>query len=274
MRCVHHILGRINFLTRQSTEFFRNQSDILRLGIQAGAHSGGAHIHRMQRLYRSLDSLQRPSDGLGISMKFLAQGDRHGILKMGPAHFQHLGKLRSLRFKGLGQGNQRFHQFLCLADSANANRRRNHVIGGLRHIDMIVRRNQRIVSLRFSQNFQSTVSDHLVGVHVHGGAGAALDAVHHELVLPLPGNDFLRGFHNRMTDAHRHPPGPHIGPRRRRLHNPQSDNKILIQHVTGNQKVMQGPCSLHAIVELIRNFNLAEKIFFNPHSSSPLHSYI
>ena len=113
---------------------------------------------------------------------------------------------------------------------------------------MIVWRNQRIIPLGLAEDLQRPVSNHFVGVHVHRSAGAALDAIDHELILPLAGNDFFRGFYNRSANHRRHPTGPHIGPGRRRFDNSQRDNEIFIDYMASNRKIVQCTRSLNPIV--------------------------
>ena len=51
-----------------------------------------------------------------------------------------------------------------------------------------------------AQQFSGTIGYHLVGVHVVGGTGSGLKGVHHEVVVPLPGDDFLRRLDDSRAD--------------------------------------------------------------------------
>ena len=44
-----------------------------------------------------------------------------------------------------------------------------------------------------SQDFQRTVGDDLIGVHVRRRPGTTLDNVHHEPLMQFPRNDFVAG---------------------------------------------------------------------------------
>ena len=81
-------------------------------------------------------------------------------------------------------------QFQCRRD---VNGRRDNVIGGLAFVDVVVRMDGRFRSDDAADAFDSAVGNHLVGVHVGGGAGAGLIDVHYELVVQSALNDFVGG---------------------------------------------------------------------------------
>jgi hypothetical protein len=58
---------------------------------------------------------------------------------------------------------------------------------------VLVRVQELVLALGVAEDFQRPVGDHLVGVHVGRGAGAALDDVDDELLMPLAVDDFLAG---------------------------------------------------------------------------------
>ena len=131
---------------------------------------------------------------------------------------------------------------------------------------MIVRRDQIIVAFLCAQNFQSPVGDHFIGVHVHRSTGAALNAVHHELILPLSFADLFRRLNNGCADLRRHPTGPQIGPGSGGFDDSQRNNEIPVQFIAGNIKIMHGPRCLNSIIQPIRNLNLAQKVLFSSHA--------
>ena len=58
---------------------------------------------------------------------------------------------------------------------------------------MVVRVNQAVIAFCSPQQFDGPVRDHLIGVHVGGSAGAALDRVDDKLVVKLSPDDFIAG---------------------------------------------------------------------------------
>ena len=51
-----------------------------------------------------------------------------------------------------------------------------------------------VLAQRSAQELGGPVGDDLVGVHIVTGAGAGLEGIHHELVVPFAIDDFLGGF--------------------------------------------------------------------------------
>ena len=59
---------------------------------------------------------------------------------------------------------------------------------------MVVRVDHVVAAFGQSQVLQGTVGDHLIGVHIRGGARAALDHIGDELLVQLTGNQVVAGF--------------------------------------------------------------------------------
>ena len=57
---------------------------------------------------------------------------------------------------------------------------RDNVVRGLCHVDVIIRVNNRIISLCAAKKLNSTVCDDFVCVHVGARSGTALDSVNDE----------------------------------------------------------------------------------------------
>ena len=62
---------------------------------------------------------------------------------------------------------------------------------------MIVGVNHVVAAFGQSQVLKGTVGDHLIGVHIRGGASAALNDVDHKLLMQLAGNQVITGLGNR-----------------------------------------------------------------------------
>ena len=57
------------------------------------------------------------------------------------------------------------------------------VVGGLRHVDVVIGMKGCVIPFLFSHEFERDIGNHLVGIHVGGRSGAALNGVHHELIV-------------------------------------------------------------------------------------------
>ncbi len=51
-----------------------------------------------------------------------------------------------------------------------------------------------ILALVMTQKFQSPVGDDLVGIHIGGGTGTALEHIHCEVVMKVSCQNFITGF--------------------------------------------------------------------------------
>ncbi len=76
----------------------------------------------------------------------------------------------------------------------DVDRRGEHVVGALPHVDVIVRMD-RLVGLEpiAADQFNGSIGNHLVGVHIAGGARAGLKHVDGELVVELAGGHLAGG---------------------------------------------------------------------------------
>ena len=133
-----------------------------------------------------------------IAAKFLAQRQRCGVLRMGPADLDdvlELLRLRRQRRLQLAQTRQqrvpRHH-----ADP-HMHGRRESVIRGLAHVAMVIGVYGGLRAHLTTQNLNRPVRDHFVGVHVGLCARARLPNHQREVVVKLAVNHFLCGLLNR-----------------------------------------------------------------------------
>jgi hypothetical protein len=100
-------------------------------------------------------------------------------------------KRLALRLKGRAEVLHRPGKFAVAQENAQPEGGRIDVVGGLRQVDVVVGMQVFVLSLFVAHQLQSAVGDHLVGVHVGGGAGTPLDHVDGELVVPLSGDHLV-----------------------------------------------------------------------------------
>ena len=74
--------------------------------------------------------------------------------------------------------------------------RRDHVVGALAHVDVVVGVYGRLGADLTAQNLDGAVADHLVGVHVGRSAGAGLIDVNREIPIPSTVRHLLRRLDN------------------------------------------------------------------------------
>ena len=82
---------------------------------------------------------------------------------------------------------------MCIVQ-ANMNGCRISIIGRLRTVHMVIRRAVLILSALMSHQFQRTIGNHFISIHVGGSSGSALNHVHRKLVVILSFQYFFTGF--------------------------------------------------------------------------------
>ena len=95
-------------------------------------------------------------------------------------------------------------------------RSRDHVVGRLSHVDVIVGVDLVVGALRAAKHFRGAIGQHLVGVHVVRGAGARLIDVDDELIAQRAAEHLVGRRDDRVRDAAIEPAGVRDWLRRRR----------------------------------------------------------
>ena len=164
------------------------------MGIQAGADGRASQGDFLQSVLRPLRADQRQLDLAGVSAELLAQADRRGILQMGAPDLDDLVEGARLGVERPVQPLQGRHQLpLDHLDRRDMNGGRDHVVAGLTLVHLVVGMHQ-LAAARAAQQLRRTVRNHLVRIHVGGGAGAGLENVHREFGVPFPVNHLAGGF--------------------------------------------------------------------------------
>ncbi|MND86971.1 hypothetical protein D3C80_789560 [compost metagenome] len=119
-----------------------------------------------------------------------------------------------------------------------------------------------IIAFFVAKQFERTVGNDLIGIHVGGGAGSALDFIHHELPVQRAGADFAAGFGNGFHSFGVQQAQFVICARRRLLHIGQSPDEIgvMADRHAGDLKVLHRACRVHAPIDISRNFLRPEQI--------------
>ena len=81
-----------------------------------------------------------------------------------------------------------------------------HVVGGLRHVDVIVRMNGSVLAALGAEDFVGAVGEDFVDVHVVRSTGAGLIDVDDELIAVLPGENLVGCLHSSHRPALIEPP--------------------------------------------------------------------
>lgn len=200
-----------------------------------------------------------------VRRELLAQGHRHRVLKLGAPHLEDVAELLGLGREGLAQDGHRVEQFPYGDDRGDVDGRRVDVVRRLAQVDMLVGVQMPVVALVMAQDLQGPVGDHLVGVHVRRGPGAALDDIDDELVVQLPaGPDLPAGGGDRVGPLRVEQPEVLVGPGRGLLDGGERIDQVRVggDRRTGDGEVLDGAQGVHAPVRLGGYLPVAEQIVF------------
>ena len=137
----------------------------------------------------------------GETAEFLTERHRHRILKMRAPGLEHMSELASLGLERVGKAEGRLQEARQHQQNREPCRGRKHVIGGLAHVDVVVRMDPGIGPARFPETLGGQIREHLVRVHVVRRTGASLVDVDDELIAIAARENLVRGCHDRKTDV-------------------------------------------------------------------------
>ena len=241
-------------------------------GVQAGADGGRPHVDRVEVLLRVAQELdlafQRGREGVELL------ADRHGdrVLQLRAAHLDDLQVRVALGPEGRGELLQLRHQLVVAQDEGDLDRGGVRVVGGLRHVQVVVRLDDLVAALGVAGQLERDVGEHLVGVHVGGGAGAALVPVGAELVVVLAVPHGLAGLLDQGQLLFLHGPDVGVGSRRGELHDRPGleEAGIVVRVHARDLEVLERPRRLHAVVGVRRDGLLSQEVLLDPRAGSCL----
>ncbi len=139
------------------------------------------------------DALGIAFDGPGIGAELLPQAHRHGVLQVSAPGFDDVVERNCFFLEGGGQLIHHAQKLLQPPERSQADGGGDDVVGGLRHVDVVVGVHP-VLSQLPAQDEGGAVGDDLVGVHVVAGACPRLEGIDDKLVIPLAIHDLLGGL--------------------------------------------------------------------------------
>lgn len=162
-----------------------------------------AKVHHAERFMLLLQQCGVGTELAGECAEFLAEGHGHGVLQLGAADFHHgHGALRQRRERSaelagaVDQGVRGIDQGKACGGGVG-------VVGGLGFVHGVVRVDDLVFAARVVAEFQCSVRDDLIDVHVGRGACAALQHVDGELVVELACDHVGAGTVDRVRPGRR-----------------------------------------------------------------------
>src|SRR6185437_1434283 len=123
-------------------EVLHHQRGILWLDVDAGADGAAADSQITQIVGGLVHALEIPRERSGECSELLSQPDWHRVLKVRASGLHYTVEVPSLLRERVDQRLNRVVQLWKLRDARDSDRSWNHVIRGLRHVDVVVRMNR------------------------------------------------------------------------------------------------------------------------------------
>ena len=116
-----------------------------------------------------------------------------------------------------------------------------------------------------SQKLGCAIGQHLVDVHVMGGAGAGLKRVHHKLAVVPPHQSLIGRGHDGVPDLTVKPPRSHVSQSRALLDEERGPDKDRKRLQPRDGKVSHGPGCLGSVEGIDGNFHGSQCVVFDSH---------
>jgi hypothetical protein len=144
-------------------------------------------------------------------------------------------------------------------------RGRIDIVGALAHVDVVERVQRAVLALRASHDLERAVGDDFVGVHVGGGARAALDHVHHEFLVQRAAADLLAGPGDGRRFGGVEQAELEVGERGRMLDARKRLHQVRVDRDRGpaDRKILQCAQGMHAVVGSGGQLPVAEQVVFD-----------
>ena len=269
---IHQIFCLAQVQTGNNRQVGNDGVDIALIGIDGSTDGGAAHIHMHQLIVDVTDAVEVSFHYGTVCAELLTQTDRDGILHLGTAHFQDMVELFLFFAQGADQSRQLEDHVLQQFDGGDLAGGGDHVVGGLRHIYMVIGMNDGVVAFFAAQNLDGTVGDHFVGVHVERGAGAALDTVGDKGIVQLAGQDLVTGLYDGVFDLFIHVTDLTVGDGTGFFYSSQRTDKFRMGAAAGDVKVFVGTDRLQSVVSFAFNFSFADEVGFDTHNFPPVNT--
>ena len=172
-------------------------------GVQSRADGGRPQIQFVQPARGVFELVCGPGEAGGVTAELLAERHRHGVLQVRAPDlengFERVGLLR----QGRRERSGRLHQRRMAEQQREPRRRREDVVRGLSHVDVIVRMHDPVLTAGAAEDLRRPVGQHLVRVHVVRRAGARLVDIDDELVAQGAAEDFIGGADDGVANPRR-----------------------------------------------------------------------
>ncbi|GAA3047234.1 hypothetical protein GCM10020000_29160 [Streptomyces olivoverticillatus] len=228
-------------------------------GVDAGAHGRAAQREFGEAGQRGAQPFHAVTDLGGVAAELLAEGDGRGVHQVGAARLDDVGELLGLALQRLGEVLQGRHQIAGdRGGGRDVDGGGEDVVGGLACVDVVVGVHGA------AQALARQGGDDLVGVHVGRGAGAGLEDVDGEVLVPPPLDDLGRGRRDRLGNIAVEHAQLGVGLRRGALDPGQRLDVRALQTLAADGEVLHGPLGLGPPLGVRGDAHLTHGVVLDP----------
>ena len=210
----------------------------------------------MQELHVALQIEDFLFQVVGVCIEFLTERHWNCILQLGTAHLDDICIFVCLVAECADQTSQSTYQVCIHTNQSQTDRGWVNVVGALSTVAMVVRRAELIVTLLVTHDFECTVSNHLVGIHINRSTCTALYHVDREVLMPFAFDDLAASLRDRTRNFIVDHTEGMVGLDSCQLHVSDSDDEIRVSShsLTGNVIVVDTALCLYTVKCFSRNF--------------------
>src|SRR5579864_992097 len=166
--------------------------------VEARADGGAADSEIVEAVERNGNAATVTVEQTDPAGKFLAEGERCGVLQMRAADFYDIGELFSFGVERIAEffdgGEKAARGFGGGGDVHGGGK---GVVGGLRHIYVVIGMNRLLAAHYAAGNFDGAIGDDFVDVHVGLRTASRLPDAQREMLVELAGDDFVSGLRDK-----------------------------------------------------------------------------
>ena len=263
-RRLDEVLGAGEADAGQPAQLVHDAEDVGARRAEAGADGGPAEVHDPQPLLALVDPPAVAPERLGRGRHLASQRQQHGVLHLRAADLHDAGEGAFLALERLLQREHLRLERAAAADRGEAQGGGEGVVGGLVQVDVVERRDPRVVAGRRAEELQRAVGEDLVHVHVERGAGAAGQRVHDHRVVEPPFGHLGRGALDRRGALGVEGADQAVGPRAGLLDRAEGVDQLRLRRAQGEREVLPRARRVDAVERVLRHLDRAEEVPLDP----------
>jgi len=218
------------------------------MGVQARSGRAPSEAELAQLVHSRAHAAGPACEGGSPGAELLAEAHGHGVLQVRPSGLDHVVELRGPPRAGGAAAVGGSGELQRPAQPGEADGGRDHVVRRLAEVHVVVRMDARPVAATEAEDLVRARGDHLIGVHVQGGAGAGVEGVDDELLPQASVHDLAGGLGDGPGRVGFDQPQLGIGPGGRELDGGEGADQLGVGAQTAEREVPDGPRRLGPVV--------------------------